>query len=250
MKGTINLGGKNIPHTYKGPKPNPQMIKKISQNYNSWKSQIEKKAGDKVYPISVHCENGMVYLYFGLEGLSSRNAMEAVIKNGKILKTNWIERSEMKENTDMTLEEHIEKLEELIRLASAHIQHDDDIGALLKKDLRDRMKGQNPECFVSLKRLGREPFFLPICNRKAIVDPKAIAISIGVVKRLMSNTTDSDSNELTTMLDKLTRLKNRYSKEIPTPSKAAGRKAIVTKLMNKMGRYIKTIQPKTDEYKD
>ena len=150
----------------------------------------------------------------------------------------------------MSLEEHIEKLEELIRTASQHIPHNDDIGALLKKDVRDRLYSKNPECFVCLKRLGREPFFLPICNRKAIVDPKAINISIGVIQKLIGDKSSGDVNELTDILDKLTRLKNRYSKEVPRPPKAAGRKAMVTKLMKKMGTYIKTIQPKTDEYKD
>lgn len=155
----------------------------------------------------------------------------------------------MKEK-DIALEEHIEKLEELIRTASRHIPHEDDIGALLKKDVRDRLYSKNPECFICLKRMGREPFFLPICNRKAIVDPKAINISIGVVQKLMANETSGDVNELTDLLDKLTRMRNRYSKAVPSPPKAAGRKAMVTKLMKKMGNYIKTIQPKTDEYKD
>ena len=157
----------------------------------------------------------------------------------------------MDKNKTSSLEEHIEKLEELIRAASASIQHDDDIGALLKKDMRDRMYGKNPECFVSLKRLGREPFFLPICNRKAIVDPAAIEISLGVISKLMSGDKASgDVNELNHMFDKLTRMKKRYSQDIPKPPKAASRKAMVSKLMKKMGQYIKTIQPKTDEYKD
>lgn len=149
-----------------------------------------------------------------------------------------------------SLEEHIQNLEELIRAASKHIQHSDDIGALLKKDVRDRLKGTNPECFVSLKQLGREPFFLPICNRKAIVDPKAINISMGVIQQLMANQSSGDVNELQSVFDKLARMEKRYDKEIPMPPKAASRKAMVTKLMNKMGNYIKTIQPKTDEYKD
>ena len=156
----------------------------------------------------------------------------------------------MKQNKESKLEEHIEQLEELIRTASAHIPHDDDIGALLKKDVRDRMKGKHPECFISLKRLGREPFFLPICNRKAIVDPKAIKISIGVVKKMMDGQDSGDSNELLSVFDKLTRLQTRYDKDVPTPPKASARKAMVTKLMNKMGKYITVIKPKDDEYKD
>lgn len=149
-----------------------------------------------------------------------------------------------------SLDEHIQKLEELIRAASKHIQHSDDIGALLKKDVRDRLYSQHPECFVSLKQLGREPFFLPICNRKAIVDPKAINISMGVIQKLMANQSSGDVNELQGVFDKLARMEKRYDKEIPMPPKAASRKAIVTKLMNRMGTYIKTLQPKNDEYKD
>ena len=149
-----------------------------------------------------------------------------------------------------SLEEHIENLEELIRTASAHIPHEDDIGALIKKDVRDRLYSKNPECFICLKRMGREPFYLPICNRKAIVDPKAINISIGVVKKLMGNQSSGDPNELSSILDKLTRMKKRYEGEVPKPPKASARKAMVTKLMNKMGAYINVIRPKTDEYKD
>jgi hypothetical protein len=153
-----------------------------------------------------------------------------------------------------SLDEHIEKLEELIRTASKHIPGEkeldqDDIAALLKRDVRDRLMGKNPECFVCLKRIGREPFFLPICNRKAIVDPKAIDISLGVIQKLMSGDS-SDVNDLQHTFDQLTRMKRRYSKDIPKPPKAAARKAMVSKLMKKMGTYIKTIQPKTDEYKD
>lgn len=149
-----------------------------------------------------------------------------------------------------SLDEHIHNLEELIRAASRHIQHDDDIAGLLKKDVRNRLYSTNPECFVSLKRIGREPFFLPICNRKAIVDPKAINVSMGVIQKLMANQSSGDVNELQHIFDKLSRMEKRYGKEIPMPPKAASRKAIVTKLMKKMGRYIKTIQPKEDEYKD
>lgn len=153
-----------------------------------------------------------------------------------------------------TLEEKIEELEELIRTASQHIPgadeiKEDDIGALIKKDVRDRLYGKNPECFVSLKRLGREPFFLPICNRKAIVDPAAIKISMGVIEKMMAKGNSGDVNELQHVFDKLTRLKQRYS-STASPPKAAARKAMVTKLMNKMGKYIKVIQPKNDEYKD
>jgi hypothetical protein len=154
-----------------------------------------------------------------------------------------------------SLDEHIEKLEELIRTASKHLPSEaeyteDDIGALIKKDVRDRLYGKHPECFVSLKRMGREPFFLPICNRKAIVDPKAIKISMSVVQRMMASKGSGDVNELQSVFDKLQKMANRYGADIPKPPKAAARKAVVTKLMNKMGRYIQVIKPKDDEYKD
>lgn len=169
---------------------------------------------------------------------------------GPIGQPKEIEETNKMDKKKQSLEEHIQQLEELIRAASKHIQHNDDIGGLLKKDVRDRMYGKNPECFVSLKRLGREPFFLPICNRKAIVDPAAINISMGVIQKLMANHDSGDVNELQHMFDKLTRMKNRYSAEIPKPPKAASRKAMVTKLMKNMGKYISVIKPKTDEYKD
>ena len=154
-----------------------------------------------------------------------------------------------------TLDEHIEKLEELIRTASQHLAsgdeiEEDDIGSLIKKDVRDRLYGKHPECFLSLKRMGREPFFLPICNRKAIVDPRAIKISMGVVQKMMSKENSGDPNELQSVFDKLQRMQKTYGANIPKPPKAAARKAMVTKLMNKMGRYIQVIKPKDDEYKD
>lgn len=153
------------------------------------------------------------------------------------------------------LDEQIEKLEELIRSASQHIQHgddieEDDIGALIKKDVRDRLCGKHPECFLSLKRMGREPFFLPICNRKAIVDPRVIKISMGAVEKMMAGDTSGDVNDLQHIFDKLSRLQTRYAADIPKPPKAAARKAMVTKMMKKMGRYINVIKPKDDEYKD
>ena len=75
-------------------------------------------------------------------------------------------------------------------------------------------------------------------------------ISSGVVEKMMSKEHSGDVNELQNVLDKLTRLKQRYSSHTSSPPKAAARKAMVTKLMNKMGRYIKIIKPETDEYKD
>lgn len=150
----------------------------------------------------------------------------------------------------LSLEEHIKNLEDLIREASENIPNDEDIGALIKKDVRDRLYSKNPECFVSLKRMGREPFFLPICNRRAIVDPKAINISIGVVQKLMANQSSGDANELSSLLDKLTSMKKSQDLDAPSPEKAKERKAVVTKLFNKMGRYIKVVKQKDDEFKD
>jgi len=133
-------------------------------------------------------------------------------------------------------------LEELIRKVDGYLAPEpaDDIEYLYSKDLRDRLYGQNPKCFIKIKGMGREtPTLLPICNRHGHKDPKVIDIARRVIKRLMQDKIgEFDVNELTEILGKLDRLHNVYSKETPKPPEAAGRKANVTRMMNRIKKHL------------
>lgn len=149
------------------------------------------------------------------------------------------------------MEKELQHLEELIRQASHYLlTKEDKIGYIQSDDLRKRLQGEHPECFISLKAMGRigrntSSYMLPICNRAAIIDPDVINVSIKVVQRLMAEKGSTyDINELQTILDKLNRLKARYDKPIPKPPARAGRKAIVTRMFNNIKRHLVAISPK------
>jgi hypothetical protein len=99
--------------------------------------------------------------------------------------------------------------------------------------------------------MGRDTsaYLLPLCNRAGILDPEVIKISYAAVGRLLSDPSGMyDVNDLQKILDKLDRMKSRYSKNIPKPPKAAGRKAVVTRMFNNIKNHLKTVTvgPKDD----
>jgi hypothetical protein len=145
-------------------------------------------------------------------------------------------------------DKELQNLQELIRTVSDHLlTKEEKIGYLTNPELRDRLYGKFPECFLSLKRMGRDTsaYLLPICNRAGIIDPAVIKISYKAVAKLMDDSTGSfDVNDLQKMLDKLDRMKARYKKEIPKPPKAAARKAVVTRMFNNIKNHLVTIGPK------
>lgn len=151
----------------------------------------------------------------------------------------------------MAKEKELHRLEELIRTASDHLlTKEEKITYIMNPELRNRLYGKFPECFISLKRLGRDtsPYLLPVCNRAGIIDPQVIAISYKVTEKLLSDPTGSfDINELQGVLDKLTRLKNRYSKMPVKPPQQAGRKAIVTRMFNNIKNHLATVSVTTKE---
>jgi hypothetical protein len=51
-----------------------------------------------------------------------------------------------------------------------------------------------------------------------------------------------DTNDLSTMLAKLQRMKSVYSKNIPKPPNQAGRKAVVTRMMNNVKDHLKVVR--------
>lgn len=143
------------------------------------------------------------------------------------------------------MEKRIEHLEELIRTASRDLlTKEDKFGYLHRPELRQRLQGDHPECFISLKAMGAigrntSNYMLPICNRAAIVDPDVIDVSIKAIQRLMSDQSGTyDINGLQTILDKLSRMKDRYSKTVPKPPSTAGRKAVVTRMFNNIKNHL------------
>ena len=136
----------------------------------------------------------------------------------------------------------LQRLEELIRIASQHLlTKEDKLLYITRPELRDRLYGKFPECFISLKKMGRDTsaYLLPVCNRAGIIDPDIIEVSVKVVTRLMADPSGMyDTNELQTILDKLTRMKARYNKEMPKPPQQAGRKAVVTRMFNNIKNHL------------
>lgn len=145
-------------------------------------------------------------------------------------------------------DKELQTLHELIRTASDHLlTKEEKIGYLTNPELRNRLYGKFPECFLCLKRMGRDtsPYLLPICNRAGIIDPMVIKISYKAVAKLMNDNTGTfDVNELQKILDKLDRMKARYKKSIPKPPQAAARKAVVTRMFNNIKGHLQTIGPK------
>ncbi len=143
------------------------------------------------------------------------------------------------------IDENLELLEELIRTASADLVGGDETMAFLQhKDLRDRLYGKFPECYMSIKRMGRvgrdsSTYMLPVCNRAGIADPKVIGMSIKVIQKLMSDSSGMyDVNDLKTILTKLQKKQSVYSKDIPKPPNQAGRKALVTRMFNNVKNHL------------
>jgi len=133
-------------------------------------------------------------------------------------------------------------LEELIRKVDGYLmpEPEGELSYLYSKDLRDRLYGKYPKCFIKIKGIGREfPTLLPICNRHGHKDPKVIAIARKVVQKIMNDKAGLfDGNELVEVLGKLDRMFNVYSKDIPKPPEAAGRKANVTRMMNRIKKHL------------
>jgi len=145
-------------------------------------------------------------------------------------------RREIMEN----IEERFEILEELIRKVSKHLYpytEEEDIAFLQKKDLRDRLYGKFPKCFLTLKGMGRDIPFLPICNRLGIQDPNMINFSMKMAQKMQSNS-NFDQDELSMILVKLKKLSSTYSKEIPKPPIQAAKKGMTTRMFGNIKKYL------------
>lgn len=146
----------------------------------------------------------------------------------------------------------LQHLEELIRTVSNHLlTKEEKVGYLMNPDLKNALYGKFPECFISLKRMGRDTsaYLLPLCNRAGIIDPEVIKISYAAVGKLLSDPSGMyDVNDLNVILSKLDRMKARYSKDVPKPPQQAGRKAVVTRMFRNIKTHLKTVEigPKED----
>jgi len=142
----------------------------------------------------------------------------------------------------MSKDKESNRLEELIRMASNHLlSKEEKIGYLTNPELKNRLYGKFPECFISMKKMGRDTsaYLLPICNRAGIIDPEVIKISYSAVGKLLSDPSGMyDVNDLQLILGKLDRMKARYEKEIPKPTQQAGRKAVVTRMLNNIKKHL------------
>jgi hypothetical protein len=152
----------------------------------------------------------------------------------------------------MSEDKGLQHLEELIRTASNHLlTKEEKIGYIMDPKVKETLYGKFPECFISLKRMGRDTsaYLLPLCNRAGIMDPEVIKISYAAVGKLLSDPSGMyDINDLQGILDKLDRMKSRYGKNIPKPPKAAARKAVVTRMFKNIKGHLNamSVGPKED----
>jgi hypothetical protein len=139
------------------------------------------------------------------------------------------------------LKQDFQHLSELIRKANELINPEDSISYLTKKDIRDRLYGTHPKCFLKLLPIGRdtEPYLIPLCNRNGFEDPKVIAVAIKMVQRLMAEKSDQfDSNDIQKVLNQLNHRNSVLSKTVPKPMSAAAKKAKVTRMFKNIKQYL------------
>ena len=139
------------------------------------------------------------------------------------------------------IKKDIHLLSELIRRANELINPEDSIAYLQRKDLRDRLYGEKPKCFLKLLPIGRdiEPYLVPLCNRSGFEDPKVIAVAIKMVQKIMAEKSDMfDPNDIQKVLNQLNHRNSVLSKEVPKPMSAGAKKAKVTRMFKNIKSYL------------
>lgn len=139
------------------------------------------------------------------------------------------------------MDKKLERLSELIRKANDLINPEDTLAYLTKKDLRDRLYGEKPKCFLKLLPIGRDtdPYLIPLCNRSGFEDPKVIKVAIGMVEKLMSDKADQfDSGAIQKILNQLNHRNSVLSKTVPKPMTMAAKKAKVTRMFKNIKRHL------------
>ena len=85
------------------------------------------------------------------------------------------------------INEGFDILNELIRKVNDKLMpygNEDKLLYLQNKNIRDRLQGKHPKCFLAIKGKGRDIPFLPICNRMGIQDPDIIKFSIKLANQM------------------------------------------------------------------
>lgn len=139
------------------------------------------------------------------------------------------------------LNEDIRHLSELIRKANDLINPESSIEYLQKKDLRDRLYGEKPKCFLKLLPIGQDtsPYLVPICNRAGFEDPKVISVAIKMVQRIMSEKSDKfDTNAVQHVLNQLNHRHSVLSKEVPKPMSMGAKKAKITRMFQNIKQHL------------
>lgn len=135
----------------------------------------------------------------------------------------------------------IKYLSELIRKANDLINPENTLAYLQKKDLRDRLYGDKPKCFLKLLPIGRDtsPYLIPLCNRAGFEDPKVIGVAIKMVQKIMTDKSDQfDSNDIQKILNQLNHRNSILSKTVPKPMKMAAKKAKVTRMFKNIKQHL------------
>ena len=139
------------------------------------------------------------------------------------------------------LNEDIRHLSELIRKANDLINPESSIEYLQKKDLRDRLYGEKPKCFLKLLPIGQDtsPYLVPLCNRAGFEDPKVISVAIKMVQRIMSEKSDKfDTNAIQHVLNQLNHRHSVLSKEVPKPMSMGAKKAKITRMFQNIKQHL------------
>ena len=139
-----------------------------------------------------------------------------------------------------TINEEFDMLNELIRKVSNTLLpygSEDKLAYLQKKDIRDRLHGKFPKCFLAIKGKGRDIPFLPICNRMGVFDPDVMKFSIKLATQ-MNGLENVDQDDLSIVLAKLEKLHSRYSKDPVKPPAAAAKKGLTTRLFNNIKKHL------------
>ncbi len=135
------------------------------------------------------------------------------------------------------LHELVRKAYDLIAPFSVH----DDLEWFMNKNMRTKHLEKFPKCWKKINKQGRELPFFPICNRMGMEDAGMIDKSLTIAQK-MKDKPDIDQDKLLNTLRGLMALKSKFSKPIPKPTDAAIRKGKVTRNMNTVGKYLKTLR--------
>jgi hypothetical protein len=133
----------------------------------------------------------------------------------------------------------LKMLSKLLKEAEDLIQPDESLDYLVSRDIRDRIYGKKPACFMKLQPIGRDTsaYLFPVCNRAGMEDPKMIRLSIHMLQKAM---TDSrfDPKDIQLMLGKLQQKGDTFLKKIPLPMSVDAKKAKIAKMFDNIDKYL------------